>query len=171
MSVAGSLDQVDKFKTTLRRGNHFGAFSDGNGVLMSVRNIFPCPVLGLNIPITVTISLKSSHIPIQMTLRQTSQTNGLTYPHCNSVISTWWNVNALKFYFASHYPRYRCKVVRKVSLRAYDKLIQEFVKACYCRKTLWSPDIDNLHSKRSVQVRLCSVSLLLDDGKIKRSLC
>jgi hypothetical protein len=102
-----------------------------------------------------------------MTLNPLSQTNGLAYPHCNSALSTWWNVNALKLYFATHRPRYRCKVLRKVSQGAYDKLIQEFVKACYCRKTLRSPDIDNLRSRRHVQVRWYSFSLFLQDGLIK----
>ena len=158
MSVAGSSKGVSKFKATLQRGNHFGTFSGRKEVLLSTKNILPCPTMDLGIPITLTISIQSLHGPLHMTFDHWSQTQGLLYPHFNSVISTWWNVNSLKFYFATHHPHYQYKVMRKVSLKPFDKLVQDFAKVACRRRALCLPDIDNLHNGQIAQVRLCWIN-------------
>lgn len=155
MSVTGSSNGVSKLKATLQRGSHFGTFSQGNNVLLSTSNILPCPTVDLKIPVTLTVSIQSLQGPLQMTFDHWSPNPDVVYPHCNSIISTWWNINSLKFYFATHHPNYQYKVVRKVSLKPFDKLVQDFAKAACRRKMFWLPDIDNLHRRQIGQVRLC----------------
>lgn len=158
MSVTGSSNGVSKLKATLQRGSHFGTFSQGNNVLLSTSNILPCPTMDLKIPVTLTVSIQSLQGPLQMTFDHWSPNPDVVYPHCNSIISTWWNINSLKFYFATHHPHYQYKVVRKVSLKPFDKLVQDFAKAACRRKMFWLPDIDNLHRRQIGQVRLCQVA-------------
>lgn len=157
MSVTGSSNGVSKLKATLQRGSHFGTFSQGNNILLSTSNILPCPTMDLKIPVTLTVGIQSLHGPLQMTFDHWSPNPDVVYPHCNSIISTWWNINSLKFYFATHHPHYQYKVVRKVSLKPFDKLVRDFAKAACSRKMFWLPDVDNLQSNRTGETVLdCS---------------